>query len=212
MCPFSAIDSVLLLFIPLPAMRSTIIRFLPLLVAVALCGCDSVTSKTIVGDKVPALDPKVWNGKWRNADGSAIATRIVDAKAGIIELKRFQPWTKPTPGELQADNIWVRTLGQEVIANELQSGGVGYEFQRVAISADYIVTYSPDEKVFAGLIKRGEIAGKLERDKDGKPTGSCTIEGFSGRDYERLEREGFNVQSLFDEDPAQVYIRGHGLW
>ena len=193
-------------------MRTKIVRFLPLLAALALCGCNSVTSKTIVGSKAAVLDPKVWNGKWRNADGSAIATRVKDAKLGIIELKTFQPWTKLAPGEMETADVYLRTLGPEVVANEQQGAGGGYGFERVAVNGDYLVTFDADEHVFAGLIKRHKIKGTLERDKNGRLTGSCTIEGFSERDYQRLQKEEFDVKSLFGENPAKVFVRGHGLW
>jgi hypothetical protein len=193
-------------------MKMKFFPWLPALAALVLCGCNTVTSKTIVGGEPAVLDPKIWNAKWQNADGMAMSTRVKDAKLGIIELKSFRPWTKPEPGEQQTVDIHLRLLGNEVIANEQQGAGGDYGFQRVVASANYIVTFDPNEKVFARLIKRGEITGKVERDKNGKPTGSCIIKGFSGRDYQRLKSEGFDVRSLFNEDPAQVFVRGHGLW
>jgi hypothetical protein len=188
-----------------------IARFLPLLAALALCsGC--VTSKTPVGDKAPALDPKVWNGKWRSGDGGTVRTRIKDARLGIVEM-RTRP---PLPKQGETHEILVRSLGPLVIANQKigDPHAVAYQFGRVAIDNTHLVVFNADESVFAKLIKRHQVAGQLDKDKHGKLTGSCTIEGFSGKAYRRLKKEGFDVRSLFKEDPSTVLVRDswHLFW
>jgi hypothetical protein len=190
------------------AIRLKITLFLPLLAALALCSC--VTSRTPVGDKVAALDPKVWNAKWRAGDGEAMRTRIKDARLGIVEVTRLAPWTKPKPGDVDREDLLVRMLGGEIIANEKEAGG--FEFERVAIDGSRMVAFEPNEPVFEALINRHEMSGTIDRNKNGQSSGSCTIGGFSERDYKRLVKRGFAVQTLFNEDPAEVFIRDHGIW
>jgi hypothetical protein len=191
-------------------MKFQSILLLPLLAALALCGCDTVTSKKPVGDKAAELKPEDWNGKWQDGKGTFVVTRIKDAKSGIVEAKYIQPWTKSKPGDVTTDDLLVRKLGAEVIANR---GDInGYEFGRVAADGSHLLVFYPDTPVFLKLIKRHMIAGRIDRDKDGKPTHSCTVEEFSERDYQRLKNEGFDVRSLFEEDPSMVLTRDHGLW
>lgn len=187
-----------------------IINSLPLLAALVLCACQSVTSKKPVGDKPAVLKPEVWNGKWKNGNGSFVATRVKDARLGILELKTITPWTKPKAGEPKTEDLQIRMLGTHVIANEDEHPG--YQFARVANDGTHIVVFYADIPVFIKLIKQHKIAGKLEKNQDGKPDGSCTVEGFTERDYQRLKDEGFDVRSLFKEDPELVYTRDHGLW
>ncbi len=187
-------------------------KSLPSLLALAsvlLNGC--VASRTPVGDKVATLDPKIWNAKWRDGSGAAMRTRIKDAKLGIVEMIRLKPWTKPGLGDSDREDLLVRTLGPDMIANEPASG-VGYQFERIVTDGSSLVAFDPNESVFEGLISRHELGGKIDRDKKGKSSGSCTIDGFSERDYRRLEKEGFSLQTLFNQDPAKVFIRSHGWW
>lgn len=185
--------------------------FLPLLAALALCGCESVTSKTPVGDKVPPMDPKAWNGKWRYGGDKLVATtKVLDAKRGLVEMVIYTPWTKPGTDEVQTGEVLVRMLGPEMVGNELDNGSYGFE--RIAMMGDCIVTFAPDKEEFAKLIKQHKIAGKIERDPKGKPTGNCEIKGLSSNDYERLKAEGIDVRSLFEENPSRVFVRSHGLW
>ena len=192
-------------------MRPEIFRFLPLLAALALCGCESVTSKTPVGDAGPPLDPKVWNGKWQYGQNQQVASsRIIDARRGIVELKILTPWTKPNPDDTQPLSLEVRRLGAEWIANSFDSGS--YSFERVVFAGDAVVTFQADKTVFSKLIRGHKIAGKLTRDQNGKPTGDCVIDGLSGRDYDRLKKEGVEVRTLFEENSSRVFVRSHGLW
>jgi len=103
----------------------------------------------------------------------------------------------------------VRNLGLLVIANHKTDDppGLGYGFGRVSIDATHLVVFDANESAFVKLIRRHEIAGKLDMDKDGKPNGSCFLERFSDKDYRRLEEEGFDVRSLFNENPDTVLVR-----
>lgn len=184
-------------------MKFKISIFLPLL-AVLFSGC--VVSNTPVGDKVAELKPAVWNAKWRDGNGEIGWTKIKDAKLGVVEVGTSEPW----PGLARStQEILVRNLGPLVIANEKSNDapGFGYEFGRLSIDAKHLVVFGANEPSFASLVKRHEIAGKLDKDKDGKPNGSCFLERFSDKDYRRLKEEGFDVRSLFNEDPDTVLVR-----
>ena len=185
-------------------------RFLlPLLVALVLSGC--VTSKTPVGDQTPQLDPKVWNGKWRDGSGRAMRTHIKDAKLGLVEVTNLEPWTKPSPGNVTREDVLIRTLGgTETIANTKQ--GDGYGFARVYNDGASFLVFSANVGVFQDLIRRGKLSGSVHKDHSGKSTGSCTIDHLNDRDYKRLQRQGFDVQMLFDENPSTVMTRSRGLW
>lgn len=189
-------------------MRPVFIRLLPLLVVLALGGC--VTSKTPVGGKVADLKPQVWNAKWRGGDGTTIKTRIKDARLGIVEVTPVKLWIDPKKDASKPVDMLVRVLGPYTIINEPAEGG--YQFARIAIDANHFVTFDADQSVFADLIKRGEIPGKLDKSKDSKTSNSCTIDHFTERDYQRLKKQGFDVHSLFSEDPGAVLIRDHGIW
>ena len=181
-------------------MRTKLILFLPLLAVLAVSsGC--VASRTPVGDKVAALEPKIWNGKWRDGDGGVVTTKIKDARVGIVRMTNKAAWLKR--GETH--EILVRMLGPLTIANEEMGGGYG--FGRVVNDGTHLVVFGADRSVFERLIKRHEIAGEIERDKQRKPTGACSIEGLSRKDYQRLKNEGFDVRSLFEEDPSTVLVR-----
>lgn len=183
--------------------------FLALLAVGVLGGC--VTSKTPVGGKVADLRPEVWNAKWRGGDGSTIKTRIKDARLGIVEVTPIKLWTKPRQDDSKPVDMLVRVLGPYTIINEPAEGG--YQFARVAVDANHLVCFDPSESVFADLIKRGEIPGKLDKDKNSKTSNSCTIDHFTERDFQRLKKQGFDTGTLFNADPTgTVLIRDHGIW
>lgn len=181
-------------------MKTRLILFPSILAALALLsGC--VTSRTPVGTKVAALKSEVWNGKWKGDDGGTARTRIKDARLGIVQITTKSSWFKPS----ETHELLVRTLGPLTIAN--QRIGNQYWFGRVAADSNHLLCFQADESIFESLIKQREIAGIIERDKRGKSTGNCTIDGFSEKDCERLEKEGFDLRSLFEEDPTTVLIR-----
>ena len=181
-------------------MKIRLILFLPLLAALALSsGC--VTSRTPVGNKVAALKPEDWNKEWRDGDGEIVSTKIKDAKLGIVQVRTKPAWLKPS----ETRDILVRTLGPLTIVNQKTDGG--YDFGRIALDSMGLVVFGPNKPFFASLIRKHEIVGKIEKDKHGKPTGTCIIDGFSADDYERLKREGFEARTLFDEDPSQILVR-----
>jgi hypothetical protein len=189
-------------------MRYKIIKLLPLLAALAVCGCQTVKSKKPVGDKTAELKPEEWNGKWQSGDGSILATRIKDSKLGLVELVPVHP--RPKPDEPKMVDVVVRTLGTNVIASTKEKPtDEGYNFGRIAIDNTHLVVFAPDAPAFANLVKRGKLAGTLDKDKDGKPTGSSLLEGFSEQDYQRLVKGGVDVRSLFSEDPVIVLVRVH---
>ena len=187
-------------------MRFKLFRFVPLL-AVFCVGC--VICKTPVGDKVARLNPQEWNGKWVGGDGGIIWTKIKDAKLGIVELTAGQPFPKPRLTE----EILVRNLGPLLIGNQKavgdQKADNGYKFGRISIDATHFVIFDANESVFSNLVRRHELAGKLDRDKNGKPTGNggCILERFSDKEYRRLKEQGFDLRSLFNEDPDTVLVR-----
>jgi hypothetical protein len=182
------------------------IALLPLLAALALCGCQGVSSKTPVGGRAAALKPEEWNGKWQDGDGGITRTRIKDATLGVVEFTPVKPAAKP--GQPKSVEIVVRGLGGDTVANAKLDPKSGlYSFGRVAITASHIVIFPPDVVVFADLVKRGKLAGTPEKDKAGKPTGSLLLEGFTGEDYERLLKAGVDGRSLFDQDPVIVMVR-----
>ena len=179
------------------------IRFhlLLLLLAALVLSSGCVISRTPVGSKVAVLKPADWNGKWRGGDGEIVRTKIKDAKLGIVQVTTKHAWLKPS----ETHEILVRTLGPLTIVS--QKIGDGYDFGRIALDPTGLVFFDPDQSVFARLIRRHEIGGSIEKDKQGKPTGSCTIDGISEDDYRRLKREGFDVRSLFDENPYESLVR-----
>jgi hypothetical protein len=181
-------------------MKIRLILCLPLLAATALTsGC--VTSKTPVGDKVAALKPEIWNAKWLDADGEIVRSKITNEKLGIVRMTLQPSLLKPR----ETHEELVRMLGPLTIANQKTDGG--YQFGRVAIDHNHLVVFNPNDSLFLSLIKHHEIAGKVDRDAHGKPTGSATIQGLSYKDCQRLKKEGFDTRSLFDDDPSTVLIR-----
>jgi hypothetical protein len=188
-------------------------KYFQLLVALALCGCQSVQSKKPVGDNVPELKPAIWNAKWQDGTGTILRSKIKDARLGIIELTPIAP--RPKPDDPKTTDLLVRTLGPCTIVNTNQMKPQGiksapsdpFTFARVAIDNEHLVIFPPNTPVFVTLIKQHRIACRLERDKHGKPTGSCLLDGFSDYDFQRLKKEGLETQTLFSEDPAMVYVR-----
>jgi len=177
------------------------VALLPLLAAIVLTGC--ITSKTPVGDKVPRLEPGVWNAKWQSGDGGTVRTRVKDAKLGIVTMSKSHPWFHR--GEPVRD-VYIRLLGPYTVANE-KLAEHSFDFGRISIDNDHLVVFAANELTFQKLVARHQIAGKAEKDEHGKPTGSFTIEGFSDKDYRRLKRERFDMHSLFKDDPSMVLIR-----
>jgi hypothetical protein len=194
------------LHIPLNISKTSLVLSLALLPALLLAGCvDFVTSKTPVGDKPAALDPKLWNGIWQDENGGLFRTRIKDANLGVVEIRsRSSPLD---PGK--TDDLLVRALGDITITN-IGSGG-SYAFERVDISGKHLLVFDPNASTFSGLIEDGKISGSLDRDSNGKPTGSSTIDGLSERDYHRLKRDGIDPHDLFKDDPTDVLIRYHWI-
>ncbi|MGB8352332.1 MAG: hypothetical protein WCD79_00435 [Chthoniobacteraceae bacterium] len=181
------------------------LRLLPLLAALALCGCQSVQSTKPVGDKVADLKPAIWNAKWQDGTGGILRSEIKDSRLGIVELTPIAP--KPKPDEPKNYELLVRTLGDYTIIDTNFGNPKGpYDFVRVAIVSDRIVVFAPNTSTFVTLIKQHRIAGRLDRDKHGKPTG-CLLKSFSERDFLRLKKEGFETRTLFDEDPYAVHVR-----
>jgi len=186
---------------------------LPFLAALALCGCQTVQSTRPVGDKVADLKPAIWNAKWQDGTGAILRSEIKDARLGIVKLTPIAP--KPKPGDPKAMELLVRTLGDYTIinTNEMKPPGIKsapadpYDFARVALDDTHLVIFAPNAPTFVTLIKQQRIAGKLERDKHGKPTGSCTVKELSEHDFQRLKKEGLETQTLFNEDPYAVYVR-----
>lgn len=102
----------------------------------------------------------------------------------------------------------IRSLGPETIASTLpKADSPCYGFGRVDIDRNHLLVYLPEPEVFSNLIKRKKIAGTLEKDKDGKLTGSSILEGLTWKDCQRLQKDGFNPRLLFQKDPALVLIR-----
>jgi hypothetical protein len=191
-------------------MKFKIALLLPLLTAFALNG-GCVISRTPVGDKVPELKPEIWNAKWLGGDGKIVRTKIKDARLGIVEMTARQPFPKLG---VERQEILVRTLGPLQIVNQKMGDDhqFEYEFGRVDIDAAHLLVFGADVSGFAKLIKRHEIVGEFDKGKHGKPTGSCSLNGFSDKDYQRLQAEGFDVRSLFSQDPGTVLVRYRSFW
>jgi hypothetical protein len=167
----------------------------------ALCsGC--VTSTKPVGTTVPTLSPAIWNAKWREDDGSIVKTRIIDNRLGRVEMITKSAWLKPS----EKHELLMRMLGPCMIANILADGGV-YQFGRVASSNDHLIFFQPSEATFEDLIERRKLTGKIDKDKKGASTGSCSIDGISDNDFKRIINEGTDPQTLFGPDPETVLIR-----
>lgn len=168
--------------------------------AFALSAC--VNSLTPVGSKMAQLKPDIWNAKWQGADGETVRTKIKDARLGLVDMTTNHPWPKPNE---PTKHLLVRMLGPWTVVNEKPDGY--YQFGRIDIDANHLIVFDPDEPAFEKLVRHHEIAGKLGRDQNGKPNGSCIISGFSEQDYQRLKKEGFSIRTLFSEDPSTVLIR-----
>jgi|ERR1700677_3764102 len=187
-------------------MKFTFVKSLPLLAALALCGCEATVSKKPVGERGAELKPDDWNGRWVGGDGTILETKIKDAKLGLVELTPVKP--KAKPGEPKEIDLVVRTLGTHTIVNLKQKPtDEAYDFGRVSVDNTHLVGFAPNTPMFIELIKEGKLTGRIEKDKDGKLTGSCTLESFTEQDYQRLKRDGVDVRALFGEDPVTVAVR-----
>src|SRR5262245_55298492 len=62
--------------------------------AALFAGCSTVTVKKPAGDKVVALDAKVWEGKWLGVDDFRCVSRIKDPAQGLLEIRGSSPGEK----------------------------------------------------------------------------------------------------------------------
>ncbi|HWB58288.1 MAG TPA: hypothetical protein VG733_02305 [Chthoniobacteraceae bacterium] len=188
-------------------MKLKIASAFPLLAALAtafsLTGC--VTSRMPVGDKIPALDPKAWNAKWRAGDGTVMSTHVKDAKFGLVEVTHLKAWTKPSPGDPQRDEVLIRMLGDWTIANSPTDGG--YNFERINLDANGLVGFAADDTVFKTLIRRGLLPGRTAAKSN-----TCIIDHLNSRDITRLKAAGIDIHTLFGENPGTVMIRDRRPW
>ena len=166
-------------------------------------GC--VICKTPVGDKVAQLKPEIWNAKWQGGGIGIVTTKIKDPKLGLVELTGRQPFPK-------LDHITItlllRNLGPLLIVNQFTGDQpAGYKFGRVSIDGDHFVIFDENDAAVQKLVQHHELAGKFAKDEYGKLTGTCILDHFSDRDYLRLKAEGFDVRSLFHDDPDFVLVR-----
>lgn len=132
------------------------------------------------------------------------ATGLLDAAPGA------QNAAAPAQGDdgPKSFKVIVCSLGPDAIASMLpDADSPYYGFGRVHIDRNHLLVYLPDPDMFSDLIKRKKIAGTLEKDKDGKLTGSSFLEGLTWKDCQRLQKDGFNPRLLFQKDPALVLIR-----
>ena len=178
-----------------------------LLILMSCAACTAVTSKKPVGEKIPTLDPAIWNGKWTGSNGT-VQSRIKDAGQGVVELTLTE-FEKPDHPEVH--DTLIRTVSDQVIANTQDKGD--YYFGRVVISQDHLVIFPPDTTVFSKLLEAGTLRGERLKNDKGKLTGSSVLNEFSERDVQALEAlakekgSSFRLRDLFDADPVLALVR-----
>lgn len=201
-------------------MKTSPLRFLlfvPVLLAI-LAGCARTTCQHPVGDTVPRLEAARINGLWLGPKGLFLALRLKDADAGIVEAESFA--VNDDGIEKNHGEFLVRETPAGLVANMKQSpDDKPYQFFRIALGEDSLAVYSPNDDLFAELVKQKVLEGTvkdkpdhLSRDpKTGqtgftyKPGADLTVLGQ--QEFETLKSRGNNPQTLFLADTDLIFRR-----
>lgn len=146
--------------------------FLPLLGWLAACA--TVTSPVPLGTEPEALDAAVWEGTWRNDNGSLELT-MTDAENGLARIAFEED------GARKILDLIVRRSGDWTIVNVTEEdfeeseglegesesdadSGPSYLWARVEMKDGAILVWDPDPAAFAELVGKGVLPGTVAED------------------------------------------------
>ncbi len=128
------------------------------------CGCNSVISKRLVGERPAKVVAKEWEGNWVTTDG-AVKVKVVDADKGILKVAWLED-DKQGNSALKTADIEVRESGEWLFANTKEEDkGRGYLWGRIRNEDGQMMAWSPDETLFKQLMKEGVFPGKVDGDE-----------------------------------------------
>lgn len=131
--------------------------------ALALAGCDYVSSEKPFGRAPLRAEPGEWAGTWLNEDG-ALTVRVIDAAKGHLEVG----WIEAGSGGLSLELIEAHLREFEGDAYASITGldedeeVPGYLWVRLSREGERLVLWLPEAESFARLVEEGVLAGRLE--------------------------------------------------
>jgi len=150
----------------------------------------------------PDSDPERAMISVRTPQGTNI--RETDRIARLIEerIKPYQPWIEHT----------VTNIGSEGGVMTLTSSAGGPHLANVTlVFYDYAIRTRPSLEIIAGIREAiADIPGaeiKIEREKDGPPTGAPVTVRLSGEDFRMLEQYSEQAKRIIEDVPNLVNLR-----
>jgi hypothetical protein len=187
---------------------STIAALPFLFAAFAFTGCSTVNIKQPAGDKAMTLEPEIWEGTWRGADGVRCVSKILDPAKGLIEIGSSSPGEKEETFYLAVHELNDRLVATAVPkpGEKIRNEGVG--FFRIAIADEHVALFLPVERIFKGAVAKGTIAGMILKAKNQNDRDVIILDKFGAAELDKLplEKKG-SVLECFDPDPALVFVK-----
>ena len=165
--------------------------------ALALAGCDYVSSEHPVGTEPVIVAEEDWNGTWLHADGT-ITLRVVDSAQGLLEAA----WVDEDEGRfvLETVRIHLRQHGGWTFAS---FAGVedfpDHLWSRLGIDGRQVFLWWPRTEEFARLVADGLLPGEVDED------GDVTLERLADEQLAIVVSEEHGA--LFEWDEPMVFRR-----
>ncbi len=130
------------------------------LILLTTCGCSSVVTKRLVGEKQARIVAKEWEGDWVTREGT-VRVKVIDVEKGILKVFWLED-DKQGNSAMRTAKVELRESGEWLFANTEDDKGRGYVWGRIRNEDRQIVVWTPDDKLFYQLIKDGVFPGKIE--------------------------------------------------
>lgn len=138
--------------------------FWVVLVLAAICGCASVSSIELVGERPKEISQKDWDGTWINRD-HPIKIKVSDKPKGLLQVA----WVEEKGGgfKLESYQVEMREAGEWTFGNiKEKEGPAPYYWALVKNDQGQIIVWTPDPAQFRKLVQNGVLPGKVEKAGD----------------------------------------------